>query len=98
MTDKTAKPELGTFENPKFLDDSRPEPLFQVKVIYNGGEPETFYASGVDLRDGCFLCARPRMVTRKGGDGKWWTYWQNEVFKFLNIVEVVDLTITHLED
>ena len=97
--EKTARPELGTYQNPKWLAESRPEPLFKVIIQYNGYDtpPTTLFASGVDLRDGNYLIAKPRLVTRYI-QGEWHRFWSNEVFKFVNIVEVVDVTIEHMEE
>lgn len=97
MNEKAAQPELGTFEHPRIIDESRPEPLFQVDILYSSRDSAGFMASGVDLRDGCFLIAKPRLVTRMI-QGEWLRFWSNEVFKFVNIVEVLDVTITRDED
>ena len=92
MNEKAAQPELGTFDHPKFLEESRPEGTFPVTIQYNDGSVVHTMASGVDVRDGVFLIARPRLSTRFI-QGEWVRFWSNEVFRFVTVVEVVELTI-----
>ncbi len=92
-----AKPELGSFEHPRYVQDSRPESLFTIQLVYSYSQVISVQASGVELRDGCFLIAKPRLVTRCI-QGEWTRFYCNEVFKFVNIVEVVELNIVRDED